>query len=420
MKFARLRSKNLAFFVAVAGIAVVASLGVVTSLAPAMAQGGDPELAAQVDLPDVAPPGMFDPPTAAEMRDLATVAEANGISLEEAVATRGWRRGFSQLVQQIASGNPESFAGAAIEQNGSTWIAFKGAIPAGVDTLVEQFEREVLEPRAWSTRIDLVPNRGFSERELNDRVIAAHQAVYDRSPLVSDVSTEADPRTGEIQVVVRSVGQDLARTAADVKSRLPADVSVRVTSSALGGDDATHKGGQPMSTCTSGFSVFSSTMTGMATAAHCGDLQSMNGVTLVFKAAHNGTYGDMQWHHKSGETFADDFLAGNATTWNYDNRDVSGTGSPVVGLDVCKNGKNGYKDCDEVKALGHCFNGACNLVRVYERQAEPGDSGGPWFWGNTAYGLHKGYNLHDWAYRDLFTRADYSGLGLGLGVTVRQ
>lgn len=111
------------------------------------------------DMPDVEPPGMFDPPTPAEMRDLATVAEQRGISLEEAVATRGWRRGFSQLVQEISARHPESFAGAAIEPDGSVWIAFTGAVPSDVVSLVEEFERVVLEPRASSKQIQLRPNQ---------------------------------------------------------------------------------------------------------------------------------------------------------------------------------------------------------------------------------------------------------------------
>ena len=113
----------------------------------------------QIDLPDVAAPGMFDPPTPAEMRDLATIAEQRGISLEEAVATIGWRRGFSQLVQEIAERHQGAFAGAAIEQDGSSWIAFTGAVPTDVVSLVGQFEREVLAPLVSSARIDLVPNQ---------------------------------------------------------------------------------------------------------------------------------------------------------------------------------------------------------------------------------------------------------------------
>lgn len=196
---------------------------------------GSTESTEQGDLPDVEPPGMFDPPTDAELQDLETFAEQDGSSLEEAVATYGWRRGFSQLVQKIA--HRKSYAGAAMERDGTAWIAFTGAVPTDVVALVGEFEREVLDPLGSSTRIELVANRGFTERELNARVIAAYWAVYQQSPLVSEVSTEADPRTGEIRMVVRSVSRDLARTLADVRSRVPDDVRVFVLFPALGGYD---------------------------------------------------------------------------------------------------------------------------------------------------------------------------------------
>ena len=212
-------------------------------------EGGDDESPGQVDespgytddspfnMPDVEPPEMFDPPTDAELRDLEFFAERDAISLEEAVAIYGWRRGFGQLVQEIAAWHRKSFAGAAVEQDGSIWIAFKEDVPTEVVALVGQFEREVLESWASSARIELVPNRGFSARELNARVIAAYRAAYQQSPLVSEVSTEADPRTGEILMVVRPVSQDLARTLADVRSRVPDDVTVRATFLASGGGE---------------------------------------------------------------------------------------------------------------------------------------------------------------------------------------
>ena len=44
---------------------------------------------------------------------------------------------------------------------------------------------------------------------------------------------------------------------------------------------------------------------------------------------------------------------------------------------------------------------------MHNREAEGGDSGGPPYWGNTAYGLHQGAKWWNFKYRDLFTRATY-------------
>jgi len=195
------------------------------------------EGAAWGDLPDVEPPGMFDPPTDAELEDLAFIAERDGLSLGEVVRDYGWRRGFSQLVEEIRNRDRRSFSGAAVEPNGSAWIAFKGAVPADVPALVEQFEREAIRPLGSSTRIELVPDRGFSAGELNGRVMAAHRAVYNQSPFVSDVVTGADPRTGKISMTVQSVGPDLVETLADVRSRVADDVEVHIMFAGAAGFD---------------------------------------------------------------------------------------------------------------------------------------------------------------------------------------
>lgn len=98
-------------------------------------------------------------------------------------------------------------------------------------------------------------------------------------------------------------------------------------------------------------------------------------------------------------------------------RDVSAQGAPVKGQSLCKNGKNGYKDCQEVRKLNVCSSGDCNLVQMGARRAEGGDSGGPVFWGNTAYGLHKGWQYDPFPYdRDLFSRADRIDNALSISV----
>lgn len=49
---------------------------------------------------------------------------------------------------------------------------------------------------------------------------------------------------------------------------------------------------------------------------------------------------------------------------------------------------------------------ALGLVQMDARLAAGGDSGGPVFWGNTAYGFHQGYVYDVWpADRDVFSRS---------------
>ena len=386
------------------------TLGSGVSDADVISKMPDGDLSA-VDLPDVAAPGMFDGANEAEMFDLTSLAKERGMTREEAIGRYGWGRNFSLLVGEISRSFPDDYAGAAIERDGSAWIAFRAETPEPVNDLVQSFNERVLQSelygRASTNAVLVVPGRGFSETELNDRTMATHYAVYGKVDGAKEVSTSYEQVSGKIEMTVIADSSDLAKVGAEVRTIIGSDVELILVDGPIGSDDATHMGGQPTTTCTAGWVVTNPTLgRGVATAAHCQDQQSMNGVALDYIIAHEGTHGDMQWHRKVGQTFPDDFKAGAQNTWNSDQRDVAAVGTPVVGLFLYKNGKKGFRDSDDIKALGHCVNGSCNLVRVFLDNAIPGDSGGPWYAGNTAYGLHKGDNLHDWAIRDVFTRAD--------------
>lgn len=142
---------------------------------------------------------------------------------------------------------------------------------------------------------------------------------------------------------------------------------------------------------------------------------------LPFQAGHEGAHGDFQWHHRNILVLTyDDFYAGNATAWEVDRRDVSGVGAPVVGQSLCKSGYAGFKDCTYVIKVNVCHFLLCNLVEMDHRTTVGGDSGGPFYWGNTAYGLMYGWRYDPvWPYdRDLFSRADR--IDDALGVLIRQ
>ncbi|MBW3606415.1 MAG: S1 family peptidase [Actinobacteria bacterium] len=58
------------------------------------------------------------------------------------------------------------------------------------------------------------------------------------------------------------------------------------------------------------------------------------------------------------------------------------------------------------------------LAAMHNDNAEKGDSGGPWFWGNSAIGIHQGAKTIWSKSRDVFSQARY--LDDALGVTVRK
>ena len=139
--------------------------------------------------------------------------------------------------------------------------------------------------------------------------------------------------------------------------------------------------------CTSGFSVKHSNGTkGVTTAGHCSNSQSYNSVNLPFQSGTwGGTY-DVQWHTAPGFTMRN--LAWDGT-WNRYIYGEKHRNNQYVGQYVCKYGNSTGGGCGNITST--TFNGT--YIRVHSDSAdlaEPGDSGGPWFSGNTAYGLFTG------------------------------
>ncbi|TNU75781.1 hypothetical protein FH969_05650 [Miniimonas arenae] len=379
------------------------------------------------DVPNVPALRIDDSISAAEMQDLRLVAEQNGISLDEAITRYAWNDNFALVVDTMRRAHPESFTSAEIVDAFHAWISFKGPAP-DVGVVLDAFERT-----APAVEVELRADEGYSERELERSIENVHYAIYG-SPGVLQAATsfDADTRTIVSTVVLAdpqkvSLALDLeeaAQGALAAVSTGDSDIAAAVTitqGATLGGDDSAgyHYGGEVLSGCTSGFGTRASSATsgtrGVATAGHCGNSQSDDGYALTYQGGHQGTYGDFQWH-TGGVAHADDFYAGSATVTETTLRDVSGIGAPTVGQTLCKNGATNHASCQEVRLLGDCRDSMCNLVQMGARLAGPGDSGGPIYWGNTAYGLHSGWRYDPFAPfdRDQFARADRIDDALGI------
>lgn len=379
---------------------------------------------------EVAAPQIEDQISAAEMQDLMFVAEQSGAPLDEVIERYAWNDNFALAAAEIRDTYPDLFSSAEIVDAHHAWVAFKGSPPEGVHAVLDSFARV-----APSVKVELRGGEGYSERELQASIESVHYAVYE-SPGVRDAATSFDAATRTITTSVvladglqESVVTDLNTTAQEALVAASAkslgiaavvDVSDRAV---LGGVDSSsyHYGGEVLSGCTSGFGTRASSSTsgtrGIATAGHCGNSQSDDGSALTYQGGHVGTHGDFQWH-TGPRTESDDFYAGTASTTETTLRDVSAVGSPTVGQTLCKNGATNHASCQQVRALNHCNGSACNLVMMGARLAAGGDSGGPIYWGNTAYGLHQGWKYDPaWpADRDLFSRADRIDNALGVWI----
>ena len=326
--------------------------------------------------------------------DAEAYAARYAVSVDEAVRRLELQRAAGELNAALQADHPETFAGLTIEHQPSFAVvarftrggaeALRGADPALAPVL--RAERAAVPLRVLQRRLDAaygqVRGRGVEATGgLNLR--ANRPEIYVPAPAAAAARAAIPVETGAAVVVV---------------DRLPAPELLY--------------GGLALSTCTSGFYVVNGSGTrGISTAGHCGSSQSYGGSALTFLGeSYSGSY-DIQWHNRSGETYSNIIKVGTGT------RAITSTrarASQVSGEWVCKQGKTTGNTCGTLSTTSYCFAGACTFVYVSGGSvnlSEGGDSGGPWFSGNTAYGSHVFGGGNDSGYMAV----DYFS---GIGVTI--
>jgi len=151
--------------------------------------------------------------------------------------------------------------------------------------------------------------------------------------------------------------------------------------------------------CTSGFSVLKTGgVEGMLTAGHCMNTAGYLGNELEFKEGWNGTNTDSEWFGTPG---LDDMarVADSPATWRYI-EGKQGRSQQHVGDNVCHWGLGldlaGLPmQCGGIQSINYLPSWVPNATSTYIRvnaNCTGGDSGGPWFKGTDAYGVHSGGN----------------------------
>ncbi|MDX2343687.1 MAG: hypothetical protein QNL12_08165 [Acidimicrobiia bacterium] len=405
---------------------LVAVSVLLTSLAPPafgalddLDAGGGAQVAsiASDELPDVDPVKLGDDLSEAALEDLATMAEQDGISLDMAIERYAWHEHFSMLVASIREAHPAEFAGARIESDGDPWIAFRSGVPASAVKEIVAASGLVFGTR--TLEIEVIEDRGFTEAELDKRLVTAHYAALDQSEFVANASSGYDIVTGEVTVEIEPVAAvadpadraALVETVISTDRRAFEDVTVRVVDEVRGGDASIY-GGSALTSCTSGFAAIKNSTRGMLTAGHCPNTQADGDVDLIHHISYQGEWGDFQlaWPDPSSTWVSDNFYAG---SFENDNRDLAGIGTPVDGQRLCWNGKSTGKKCDDVYELNHCSWEKCHLTLMEHHYNVGGDSGGPYFYSNTGYGITSGWKFWGWHNRDSFSPVIYVDDAIG-------
>ena len=351
----------------------------------------------------------------AELDDLQFVADAEGITLDEAIARYAWGDDFSAAVGVIRDNDSSSIAGAASTGGSTATIKFSGSIPADAQRVIDDFEAE-----NQHVTISTQTNLGYTEWESEEAVVGAYYAVMAKSG-VEDGTAHFEGETNEIVIFVKMATPPSDAEKAELERAAERGakestrpnitdtftISLSVVQRDLGGLDSgsEHMGGEELGSCTSGFNVKVNGVRGITTAAHYPDNLSDDGDALTYQDAHHGLYGDVQWH-TGPDTMGRNFYAGSISVLETDQRHVTGVGTAEKGRTLCRNGKESYRDCQDVRRVNVCAVWVCRLVSMEHYFAADGDSGSLVYWGNTAYGVHRG-KTWNFGWREIFSQARY-------------
>jgi hypothetical protein len=333
-------------------------------------------------------------------QDAEVYAARYRVSVDEALRRLRLQESVGNLNADLQANYPETFAGLVIEHEPEYRVVARFT-RGGAEAL----QRAVREPG-----LAAVVHEEHGEvplQRLQARLEAAYARVRGRG---IEATAGLNLRLNRPEIYVPRAAAALARAA------IPVETGAAVVEvERLPTPEVLLYGGLNLSSCTSGFYVRNSAGTqGISTAGHCPSSQSYAGFGLTYVAeAYSGSY-DVQWHTLAGATYSNQIQVG-ATT-----RPITITrprAAQSSGEWVCKQGMTTGNTCGTLSTNSYCYAGACTFVYVSGGSvnlSEGGDSGGPWFSGNSAYGSHVFGNGNDSGYM----AQDYFWPGLGVAIVV--
>ncbi|WP_279057934.1 S1 family peptidase [Mobiluncus mulieris] len=314
--------------------------------------------------------------------------DLNGVLPEES-KTPSWEDEFGDIVTEATLEYSDSYAGAGIaEDRKSAWIWFTRTIPQKIQQRAQKL------PVPVKLRDDLpISNQELSNKQWD--VYSKVIQVYPKEYVVSTSSVD----NNQINIYYRpSIS---ARVAVEQKHQIEDllnmpeqdDEGTRVVLEADSSTEAVGEalyGGGYLSTCTAGFSIRKSGVTenGLVTAGHCTSPQRYGAsgqVSLTRKGTYIGDSGDVAIYHVDRGWTAPKFYYAPGKF-----RDINAVKNTYNGQKICVNGQYSANKCTTVLSVNNCGDGACGLTATTDYVTQGGDSGAPWFWRNTGYGIHQG------------------------------
>jgi hypothetical protein len=334
------------------------------------------------------------------VQDARQYAATYDIGLDEAVRRLRLQSAIGILASELAARERATFGGIWIQHEPS-FLVIAQFTQKGGQNLESYLRSEAME--------ELAPMVERRTVRLPLRRLEAIQAAASRAARRAGLKADSQINVADnrVELLTTSPGEAIAAIAAESKTSgeaaaldLPANVRVIEIDHPSRPFEYVY-GGVAITDCTAGFTVQDGNGTlGISTAGHCPDVQAFNLRALPYQAG--AFYGsiDAQWHtapdliptNRVYDGQSDATTPGYRLITSYKTRSQQ-----VVGEFVCKFGITSGYTCGTISSTtytpAYMAGGPSNFVVVdnpNQEQGLPGDSGGPWFSGETAYGTMSG------------------------------
>jgi hypothetical protein len=320
-----------------------------------------------------------------DQRDLEWYATAHGVSLLEGEAQLATMDIARELQADLRASQSDAFGG--------LWISHEPHFQVVVNMLEGQESRALpYIDKLGLADVTQVVAATYTEDELH----RDQDAVATKVPLGGSYATGIDIRLNRVNVYVESE-QDVA-----VYKEAEFAPSVVVVQKDLPTPQVQIYGGLTLSNgCTSGFSVqkINSSTEGVTTAGHCTNAATYAGVALTFIDDQHVDRVDAQWYTTPGGLTDPNIIRDdqNGSTRAITSRRTRS--EMMVGDHVCHYGMTSHYGCGDIDDVSYgtesCVLGSSppDNTYIYVNNTggdigEDGDSGGPWFLNNRAWGTH--------------------------------
>jgi hypothetical protein len=307
--------------------------------------------------------------------DAKVYASMNNVSIDEALRRLKLQDKIGELNDQLAENEKGTFAGLWIEHQPDYRVIVR------LTKIAESVILPYIEDSSLANIVELSP-ADVSLEELEE---SQSQVAQISKELGFPFNSSINVKENFVELYVTDPPH-LEASLQAAQIQLPANVQV-VKVSELPKEVQDIYGGVKLDElntgryCTSGFSVINGNgVKGITTAGHCPNNLYFGGILVPFMSGTPGGNYDIQWN-RGDQSFV-------VKDWMFDGNfgrsilNLKFWENQVVGDFVCKYGVTTSYGCAYIGST--TFNGVD--VVVYDIVVAGGDSGGPWFLGNTAYG----------------------------------